>query len=349
MVGVKNNNMSNKNTIKQIKYLILLVILFNLLSCVTNAYKEDNSVSPRFFEENGGFSFIPPKGWRVTEVSGLEYKIFFEQGKKDEEPNIGFATVNSNEPLDEFITLLIEYFNNALGENFKLLQRDNFITLKNLEGERIIINIFLNGQYLRQYYYYFKEKDKIIQVICSVLEKNANTYDETFNKSMKTFEWIDRTIKDKDIVINKEKYFIEETGKFLIIPNGSWKEKIFEGAKYKAILMGNDDAFIDFEIKVYYDKISVFVDILIEEIEKVFSEGFELIQRSNFVTSKNIKGERIILKLIDNKGDCYRQIIYCLPGSNHKIIAVLCLVSEETDNSYNDIFDKTMETFEWIE
>jgi hypothetical protein len=346
MASIKNNNMSHKNALKLIKYLTLLVISFNLLSCVTNTYKEDNSVSPRFFEEKGGFSYIPPKGWRATEISGFEYKVFMEQENKNAGPNIGFATGNYNGSLNEFVTLLIESFNNKLGENFKLLQRDNFVTLKNLNGERIIINIIIDGQCLRQYYYFFKEKENITQAVCSVLEKYGNTYDEIFNKTMKTFEWIDH--KTKDIVINKEKYFIEESGKFLIIPYGLWREIIFKGEKYKTIILG-DVAAVNFEIITYYDKLSVFIDLLIEKIKKVYGEGFEFIQRSDFVTSKNVKGERIILKLIDNEGAHYRQIIYCLPGNNKKIISILCVVSEETGDSYDDIFDKTMKTFEWIE
>jgi len=349
MAGIKiTNNMTQKNTLKPIKYLILLIIILSsILSCATNSYKEKDFAPFRFFEENGDFSFIPPKEWQATEVSGFKYKVFIGQERNDITPNIGFTTENFKGSLNEFVTLVIEYFNNELDKNFKLLQRDDFVTLKNLKGERIIINIILNGQYLRQYYYFFKEKDKIIQAICTVLEKDSDTYDEIFNKSMKTFELIEHKIKDN--IVNKEKYFIEESGKFLIIPNGSWKEKEFTGAKYKAIILGNNVALINFEIVVYNDKLSVFVNILLEKLKNKYNEGFELIKRSDFVTSKNVKGERIILKLIDNNGDCYRQIIYCLPGNNNKIVSVLCVVSEETNNSYDDIFDKTMETFEWIE
>jgi hypothetical protein len=342
MVGIKKE-MLRKDITKSISCLIFIIIFFSFLSCYTNLYKENNvdnkNEQTRFFEDVGGFSIIPPSEWQVTKFPGLEYKGFIGQRNNDVTPNIAFTIEIFDGPLNNFVDLVIEYANNELDVDFKLLQRNSFVTIKQLKGEKIITNITLQGRNLRQYYYFFSgNNNKLFQAICTVSAESSNTYDEMFDKSIKTFEW-------KEYIPGK--YFIEESGKFLLIPNGSWQEIKFPGSKYKTIIIGNKAAYISFDILELNGELNLLVDLLLKQFEN--DEGFELIQRDNFVTSKNVKGQKILFKLNDNKGHYFRQIIYYLPRNTDEIITVLCVVYGNTDYFYDAIFDKIMETFEWID
>lgn len=73
-----------------------------------------------------------------------------------------------------------------------------------------------------------------------------------------------------------------------------------------------------------------------------------LIKRQEFVTYKNMRGEKSIVNLSDD-GEFYRQTIYFFPGRNNNKITVLCVNHNDEGDKYDEVFDKIMKTFEWIE
>ncbi|MDR2942173.1 MAG: hypothetical protein LBV17_06250 [Treponema sp.] len=164
---------------------------FCFFNCTTDKVlkiKKKSGEKNRFFEKSGGYSIIPPEKWQVAEVPGYKYKALVGQKENDAVPSIGFAVEMFKGRLKEFVDLIIKKIKNVLGETFLLLQRDSFVTSKNIKGERIIINITL-GQRLRQCYYFFPgKKNKIIQIVCTVPASSGNLYDEMFYNSMKTLE-----------------------------------------------------------------------------------------------------------------------------------------------------------------
>jgi hypothetical protein len=327
-----------------IRYFIFPVIIYSFLSCATKNhlnFKEKPLEQSRFYDEAGGFSFIPPERWREYEGSGV--KAFIGQRENNYSPNLGFSIETVNGQLKEFVDLLIEYYNTS-GQ--KLLKRDNFVTLKNLTGEMVLAEITARGVRVRAYYYFFPGSDKrIFYAVFTVLAEDDNKYDEMFNNSMKTFEWIDPSATAKSNN-NRDGSFIEKSGEFLIIPkHESWEAMKFPGREYNSLVIGNNnEARIFFEISELSVRLKTFVTLFNEELEE---KGWELIQRDEFVTLKRLEGEKIIIKGINDKGQNQQVAVYFFPGKNKKVIIITCVIYEYKYNIYDEIFDKTVETFEW--
>jgi hypothetical protein len=190
--------------VKVLNYLILLFI-FNFLGCASNAVINNNTSTANinnkntvqekrlFFEEPWSFSVIPPELWQELKVPGLKYKVIRGQMKNDFAPTILFSIITFRGELSVYVDYILEELSNVLGEDFVLIQRSDFSTQKKLEGEKIIANVFQDGLHVRQNIYFFSRKDNMkIYAVCGVLAETGDTYDEMFDKTMKTFEWTEK-------------------------------------------------------------------------------------------------------------------------------------------------------------
>lgn len=180
---------------QKFKYLPLaFFVSLIFLACATNNSSSANNVSAsvvneRHIEADGGFSILLPESWEAMEWPGLKYKIIIGPVEYEFSPNINFVDENYFGPLDKYVDACVEALNDL--SQFELIQRNEFVTTKNLKGEEVIIHSLQNERYFRQIFYIFSGKyAKKLLVTCTVPIDAGNSYDDLFNKILKTFEWI---------------------------------------------------------------------------------------------------------------------------------------------------------------
>lgn len=253
-----------------LKYVIFIAfIIFS--SCVSNnnLVSSDKQLEQRrFFEESGLFSIIPPEPWSVTELPDLTYKALII-GEKDEEffRNITFGSVMYCGKIDEYIDLFLERFNTLFNDDFKLIERTIFTTKNNLEGEKILVNLSLNGQYVRQIYYFFRENnDRIFQAVASTAAEAGDIFDEIFDMAMKSLRWENFS---ENTFSKGGRRFVEETGCFSFLLDPALKINELQGTKYKTIVIGKtesvESAVIDFAIRSFDYDLGIFADLFLEQ------------------------------------------------------------------------------------
>jgi hypothetical protein len=168
--------------------LLFLVLAFTFFGCATksNLSQEEG----RFIEKSGGFSITIPELWQVAEMPGMKYKLLMGQMENNFTPNINFVDDTFNGSLDVYVDASIEQLKNLLGENFTFIQRNDFVTAKNVKGEKIVTNSFQYERLLQQIFYFFPGKNGVKMVItCTGLAETGGVFDEMFDKTMETFEW----------------------------------------------------------------------------------------------------------------------------------------------------------------
>ncbi len=150
----------------------------------------DNYEPEPYIENNGGFSVVPPKSWQVTDNSLSEYKVFMGPRENNFTANVNFVKEVYDGSLDDYVDLSIEVLEYYIS-NIEIIYRNPFVTLKNLEGQKVIAITEQLGYQLRQSFYFFPGKNGIkIVATCTALADSGEKYDEIFDNSMKTFEWI---------------------------------------------------------------------------------------------------------------------------------------------------------------
>ena len=172
---------------KRISYLVFFVVAFGFLGCATNS--NSTREEGRFYEKSGGFSILLPESWQVAEMPGLKYKVLLGQKENNFTSNITFADEAFGGDLNFYVDACIEQLKNLFKENIKIMERNDFITTKKLKGEKLVMNSLQHDRDMRQTMYIFPGNGKKIIVTCTVLAEKSETYDELFDKTIKTFEW----------------------------------------------------------------------------------------------------------------------------------------------------------------
>jgi hypothetical protein len=171
---------------KNIKYTVLFfAVVLNFFDCGANSKNEKRA----FFEESGGYSIIIPKVWEARETPGLKYKVFVGQTEHNFTQNINFVDEAFGGDLNFYVDAAIGQLVNLFGENFVLIQRSDFTTLRNLEGEKLVTTISQYNRNIRQVIYCFPGDGKKILATCSVSAESGASYDAFFDSIMETFEW----------------------------------------------------------------------------------------------------------------------------------------------------------------
>jgi hypothetical protein len=172
---------------KKINYLVFFVIAFGFLGCATNS--NSTPEEGRLYEKSGGFSILIPESWQVAEMPGLKYKVLIGQRENNFTPNITLADEAFGGDLNFYVDASIEQLKKLFGENIEIKERSDFVTIKNLKGKKLVINSVQFDKHIRQIMYFLPGNGKKIVASCTVLAEAGETYDELFDKTMKTFEW----------------------------------------------------------------------------------------------------------------------------------------------------------------
>jgi len=173
---------------------LFFVCFLFLFACITDKTITQEGVvfeQNRYYDESLGFSIIRSKAWQATEISGYRYTVFLGQIEYNFVTNFVFDINIYNAQLNEYVDYFFERVYNVLNEDFLILQREIFITDKNLYGEKITANITYHERYFRQIIYFFPGKNDIkMHIVCSVPIEVGDSYDIIFDEIMKSFEWL---------------------------------------------------------------------------------------------------------------------------------------------------------------
>lgn len=141
----------------------------------------------RLTEPTGGFSYLPPPGWKIRTFPGLKYRISYTM-------SVGFAP-NIN-VIDETVAApLGQYMQMSLGPmkqtytNLHVLSQVPFTTSSGLPGMRMAVDGTVTGRHLRQIFYVFAApSNRKIVVTASWLASDGDKYAKTTDASLKTFK-----------------------------------------------------------------------------------------------------------------------------------------------------------------
>jgi hypothetical protein len=163
----------------------LYVALFAFLF-LTSVSKAQETIAP-LTEAEGGFSYSPPKGWKISEVPGLKYKLSVGTPANGFAPNINVVDEAFSGTLDEYVEANLKTMEGVF-KGFKKLGKTSFDTKSGLKGVRVVIEDNQQDKILRQTFYFFERKDgKKAVVTCSVLVEDGAKYTTVFDISMSTF------------------------------------------------------------------------------------------------------------------------------------------------------------------
>ena len=166
---------------------LFFTVVLSFFSCATNknlAHEEG-----RFYEESGGFSIILPESWQAVEMPGLKYKVLAGQTENNFTQNITFVDEAFDGDLNFYVDAVIGQLEKLLRENFELIQRSDFVTLKNVNGKKLITNTFQFFVHGRQIIYCFPGNGKKILITCTVPAEFGESCDAFFDGIVETFEW----------------------------------------------------------------------------------------------------------------------------------------------------------------
>jgi len=140
----------------------------------------------RHYEPEGGYSFIPPAGWQMTELAGLKYQVAITTAAGFN-ANINFV----DEAYDGTLNAYISASRAALQQAYpdvKFGVQQEFFAAANIPAARLEASLTLNGQPLRQIYYFFDAGQRNYIATCSRLGDGSQEFVvEACNQSLRTF------------------------------------------------------------------------------------------------------------------------------------------------------------------
>jgi hypothetical protein len=140
----------------------------------------------RHYEKEGGFSYVPPEGWEMSEYPGMKYKIFRGPMENQFAPNINVIDEKLDGSLKTYVDANIEAMRDFV-EGFNLVEREEIVTNEGARSIKLTVDGEHYQRQLRQYFCFFDAGERKYIVTCSALAENAEKYEPLFDKSVKTF------------------------------------------------------------------------------------------------------------------------------------------------------------------
>jgi len=148
----------------------------------------NNSTGERYFETEGGFSYIAPSGWRITEYPGLKYKIAIGTPADNFAPNFNVVEENFIGSLDSYATANLETLKTILAD-LEVISQENFKTDDSENALKVTVEDTQNERHLRQVFYFFANGDSKFVITYTRLATASDGTDALVDQSMKTFRF----------------------------------------------------------------------------------------------------------------------------------------------------------------
>ena len=144
----------------------------------------------RLSEPSGGFSYLPPAGWRIRTFPGAKYKISYTTPAHGFAPNLNVVDETAAVGLSDYVRASMSHMNLAYSQ-FRLLSQGAFSTSSGLHGIRVVCQGTLSSRTVRQIFYIFSApSNRKIIVTASWLASDGDKYTQATDGAMKTFRLI---------------------------------------------------------------------------------------------------------------------------------------------------------------
>jgi hypothetical protein len=140
----------------------------------------------RHFEQEGGFSYQPPNGWKISEIPGLKFKGVFGPPDDGFSPNINFVDQEFSGSLQDYAEVNLKALQSTF-KGFKKLSQAEFITNSGAIGVKLVTQAEQSGKLLHQIYYFFDlPKGVKLVVTCSALATSGNVVGTVFDETLRS-------------------------------------------------------------------------------------------------------------------------------------------------------------------
>ena len=139
----------------------------------------------------------------------------------------------------------------------------------------------------------------------------------------------------------------EQAGGFSLQAPKGWQFRELPGMKYQFAVGPASNSFspnINVVDEVYEGSLKSYVDTNENAVNRIF-EQFTLIKRDDFVTTRGIRGERLVTTSLQQK-NLLRQTFYFLPGANGKYFVVTCSALAAGGEALDPVFEESIITFD---
>lgn len=141
----------------------------------------------RHVERTGGYSFVPPTGWKMVDFPGLKHQIAVGAPANGFAPNVVFVP----EPFAGSLQQYVAASQNTLrlaSPQLKQLGEVEWKTTEGLPGIKLITQNEQQGRLLRQNFYFLELAPKMMIVVtATALAEGADKLDPIFDAAMKSF------------------------------------------------------------------------------------------------------------------------------------------------------------------
>jgi hypothetical protein len=328
---------------------VLATALALTLSCAGS--KPTAHTPGAYVETEGGFAVVPPDGWKVVDNPNSDYKVFMESmfpGAGNFIPNVNFVIEPYNRPLDDYIEYSINQLKSEL--NATIIRQQDFKTAKGLNGKKIITTLEREKSLYRMLFYVFPNKEGYYMIATAAsLASSGEKYDAAFDKSMKTFEWIEKTAQAEP----QTGTYIDQAGGFRIEAPDTWLIIQQRNVESKTLISPHESdssANLNFAVRESNRNISEYLDANIAEFQTLFSQNnFQSSNQEDFTTAKGLKGKKATATMEAN-GTQLKLFLYVIPkpGKGIYLFANGTSILSQSDKLESS-FDESMRTFEWME
>ena len=127
----------------------------------------------RYYEEEGGFSYIIPDGWQIFEIGGLKYFGLVESNPEDDMPsNVLFADEKFAGSLEEYVEATLNLIK-QLSPNFEVMSTDAVETDSGIRGTSVVGTDEINGLQIIQVFFMFDIGERIfVMTYTSNIDEN---------------------------------------------------------------------------------------------------------------------------------------------------------------------------------
>ena len=141
----------------------------------------------RLSEPAGGFSYVPPTGWKIRTFPGAKYRISYTTPAQGFAPNINVVDEVAALSLKDYVRAGMSHMNLAYS-HFRILSQAPFSTASGVHGVRLMADGTVGGRHVRQAFYIFPaaHSRKII-VTATWLASDGSKYAAAVDGAMKTF------------------------------------------------------------------------------------------------------------------------------------------------------------------
>jgi hypothetical protein len=163
----------------KLPFLLLALLAINHALCF------GQGLEGRYFEREGGFSYQPPRGWRIANIPGIKYKFAFGPPQDGFAPNMNFVDEAHSGSLQNYVDANLKVMQSIKG--FEKINQTTFRTEAGKTAIKLTTQAEQNGKMVRQIYYFFEaSRDKKLVVTGSAPARGKEELDRIFDESVST-------------------------------------------------------------------------------------------------------------------------------------------------------------------